>query len=64
MEGYIEFFFIKYSHTKPMHPQLTLHKHWEMKYGATQKLSTAEGTMPSLNSEGVNIIQAINGTLL
>ena len=64
MEGYIDKFFLKYGHTKLMHPQIDPHKHREIKYGAMQKLRPAKDTGPDLESAGVKIIQAIIGALL
>ena len=53
MERYIDRVFLKYSHTKPMYPQLTQHKHREIKYGSTQEISPAEDTIPALDAADV-----------
>ena len=40
-----------------MNPQLTPHKHQEIRYGSTQKLIPAEDTSTALDTSGVKIIQ-------
>ena len=47
-----------------MHPQLTLHKHHQIKYGAKQQLSPADDTSPAINAAGFKSIHAIIGALL
>ena len=64
MKGYIDKVFLKYGHTKPTQPQLTPHKHREIKYGGKQKISPADDTSPDLDVVGVKIIQEIVGALL
>ena len=44
--------------------KLTSHKQQEIKYGATQKLSSAEDTRPALDASGIKVIQSIIGALL
>ena len=56
--------FLKYGHTKPIHPQLNPYKHREIKYAATQKVIPVEDTSPALYAAGVKIIQTIVGSLL
>ena len=57
MEEYIEKTFLKYSHTKPTHPQLTPHKHWEIKYGSKQQLIPTEDTSTDLDATDVKKIK-------
>ena len=64
MEVYIDKVLLKYGHSKPMQPQIIPHKYREIKYGATQKISTAEDTRPGLDVAGLKIIQAIIGAIL
>ena len=64
MEGYIDKKFLKYGHTKLTHPEHTLHKHREIKYGAKKQLSPTEDTIPDLDATGIKIIQEIIVSLL
>ena len=64
MKEYIDDFLLKYVHAKPMHPQLTPHKHLQIKYGAKQQLSPEDNTSLSLDTTGVKKIQSIIGALL
>ena len=47
-----------------MHPQLTPHKHREIKYGDTHQLSPAWGAIPTFDAAYIKMIQAIIGELL
>ena len=57
--GTLTEFLLKYVHTKPTHPQLTLHKHREIKYGTKHQPIPAEDTRLTLDTVGVKIIQQI-----
>ena len=64
MKGYIDKVFLKYVHTKPKHPQLTPHKHREIKYGTKQQLSPADDTKNYPDAKGIKRIHLIIGALL
>ena len=59
IKGHIEKVLLKYGHIKPTHPQLTPHKHREIK-----QLIPVDDTSPDTNAMGVKRIQAIIGELL
>ena len=50
MKGYIEKVLLKYDHSFPKKPQLSLHKHREISYGTKEQLVPEEETLPPLDS--------------
>ena len=64
MDGYIDKLLIKYNHTIPTKPQLSPHRHWEIVYGAKEKLTQEEDTSPALDAAGIKRVQAIVGALM
>ena len=63
MKGYIAKFLFKYRHPIPKKPQLSLHKHCEVIYGAKEQLAPEDDTAPPLNSQGTKRVQGIVGAL-
>ena len=64
MKGYITKVLLKYGHPIPKKPQLSLHKHHEVIYGAKEKLSPEDDTTPPLDSQGTKRVQGIVSVLL
>ena len=64
MDGYTDKILIKYNHTMPTKPQLSLHRHREIVYGAKEQLTPAEDKIPALDDAGIKHVQAIVGALL
>ena len=64
MKGYIAKFLLKYGHPFSKKPQLSLHRHQEILYGAKDQLSPEDDTSPPLDSQGTKRVQGIVGALL
>ena len=64
MKGYIEKVLLKYGNPIPKKPQLSLHKHREVIYGAKEQLAPEDDTTPPLDSQGTKRVQGIVGSLL
>ena len=64
MEGYIANLLLKYGQKAPTKPQLSLHRHREIKYGSKYQLVAEEDASPKLNNEGIKRVQVIVGAPL
>ena len=64
MKNYIDKFLLKYGHSHPAKPHLSLHKHNDIFYGAEEQLTPEEDTSPDLDDEDTKRIQGIVGALL
>ena len=64
MDGYIEKVLLKYGHPIPNKPQLSPHKHREVRNGAKEQLNPEDDTTPHLDSQGTKRVQGIVGALL
>ena len=64
MDGYITRVLLKYGHPCPSKPQLSLHKHREVVYGAKEQLTPEDDTSPPLDNQGTKRVQVIVGTLV
>ena len=58
------FSLLEYGHSKPTHPQLTPHKHSEIKYESKKQLRHEDGNITNLDATGVKSIQSIIRALL
>ena len=63
MDGYIGKVLLKYGHPQPKKPQLSLHKHGEVIYGAKEQLSPEDDTHLPLDSQGKKLVQGIFSAL-
>ena len=64
MNGYIQKVLLKYGHPRPSKAKLSPHKHREVIYFATEKLTHEDDTSPPLDNQGKKRIQGIVGVLL
>ena len=64
MDGYIKRVLLKYGHPRPSKPQLSLHKHREVIYGAKEQLNPEDNTSPPLDNQGTKRVQGIVFALL
>ena len=55
---------LKYGHPIPKKPQLSLHNHREVIYGAKEQLSPEDYTSPPLDIQGKKLVQGIVGAIL
>ena len=61
MNAYIDKLIIKYGHPQPWKPQLSPHKHREVKYGSKEQLTPEEDTSTALDNKGNKRTQSIIG---
>ena len=59
MDRYIQQLRQKYDHPNPKKPQLSLHAHIPIEYGANPQIDTPEDTSKSLDTKGIKRVQGI-----
>ena len=64
MTGYINAIFLKYQHPEPFKPQHAPHIWDKPQYVQTTQYAKPTDNTPKLNTEGINHIQKVSGTLL
>ena len=64
IKDYIKDLPLRFGHEPPSKPQLSLHKHREIMYGANPQMTYIEDTSPLLDESGVKRIMSIAGAVL
>ena len=64
MSGYIDKFLAWYVHPRPSRPQIFLHHHYHISYGAKIQQPAAPDSCPPLDEDGIKYVEGIVGTLL
>ena len=64
MDDYIQDVLCRYGHHTHKKPQLPLHKHCPIVYGAKTQYATEDKQSPPLDDKGVRRVQGIVGSLL
>ena len=64
MDGYIHYVLRRYGHSTTKKPQLSLHKHHPIVYGAETQYATKDEHSLTLNANGDRHVQGIVGSLM